>query len=312
VGIGIAYSEATGYEGPVIGPLPEGLPPLSLALPWESIGEVLLPGLVIAIVGFAEPSSIARTFAALERKPWNANREFVSQGAANLASGFSGGFPVGGSFSRSALNRLAGARTRIAGAVTGVAVLAFLPVASVLSPLPTAVLAAIVIGAVSRLVRLSPLARLWRYSWPQFAIATTTFALTLALAPHVELAVLAGIGLSVAVHLLRELSLDVDSRMEGTALHLTPRGVLWFGNARILEDAFLRALADHVAARHLVVHLDGLGRIDLSGALALRTLLADARAAGLETAVADVPPRARRVVSRVVLKETDPLGGHEA
>lgn len=298
---GIAYRELAGYDGPVVGAIPEGLPALSVDLPWESFGELLLPGIVIAVVGFAEPASIARTFAALERKPWEANREFVSQGAANLISGFSGGFPVGGSFSRSALNRISGARTRLSGAVTGVVVLCFLPFASVLSSLPRAVLAAIVIGAVSGLVRLGPLVRLRRYSWPQLVIATATFALTLALAPHIELAVVIGIGLSVAVHLLRELSLDVESRLEQDALHLHPRGVLWFGNAQILEDAFVQTLADHPQAASLVVHLDGLGRIDLSGALALRRLLDDARAAGLQISVVDVPPRAQRVVSRVIL-----------
>ena len=58
-------------------------------------------------------------------------------GAANVAAGLFGGFPVGGSFSRSSLNYLSGARTRWSGAVTGATVLVFLPFAQVLAPLPT-------------------------------------------------------------------------------------------------------------------------------------------------------------------------------
>jgi sulfate permease, SulP family len=303
----IIYSRLAGYEGEKVGAIPVEPPPFSLDLGWGSFGSLVVPGIVIAVVGFAEPAAIARTFAAAERRPWDPNRELVSQGAANVAAAVSGGFPVGGSFSRSALNRLAGARTRWSGAITGLAVLAFLPFASSVSPLPRAVLAAIVIGAVAGLIRIPPLLRLVRYSRGQFAVALATFALTLALSPHVERALLVGVALAVALHLRRELRLEVPSWTEDGALHLRPRGVLWFGTARRLEDAVLRALGDHAEARLLVVHLDGLGRIDLTGALALRALLQDAREAGLAVEVVGVRPRWRGLVARVVEREDDPL-----
>jgi sulfate permease, SulP family len=306
--VGIVYSRLAGYDGDVVGAILVEAPPFSLRLGWESFPSLVVPGVVIAVVGFAEPAAIARTFAAAERRPWDPNRELVSQGAANVAAAVSGGFPVGGSFSRSALNRLAGARTRWSGAVTGAAVLAFLPFASSLSPLPQAVLAAIVIGAVAPLVRIPPLLRLARYSLGQVAVALGTFALTLALSPHVERALLIGVGLSVALHLRRELRLEVPSWTEDATLHLRPRGVLWFGTARRLEDAVLELLGDHPDARRLVVHLDGLGRIDLTGALALRALLQDAREADLAVEVVDVRPRWRGLVARVVEREDDPLG----
>ena len=95
-----------------------------------------LPALVIALVGFAEPAAISRKLAAEDRQHWSSDRELVSQGVANLASGMAGGYPVGGSFSRSTLNRLAGARTRWSGLVAGLLVLVFLPFAEVLESLP--------------------------------------------------------------------------------------------------------------------------------------------------------------------------------
>ncbi|MBD0291792.1 MAG: SulP family inorganic anion transporter, partial [Thermoleophilia bacterium] len=205
------------------------------------------------------------------------------------------------------LNRLAGAQTRWSGAVTGLAVLVFLPFASLVAPLPQAVLAGIVVGAVAGLVRILPLLRLVRYSRGQFGVAFATFALTLVLAPHVERALVVGVGLAVALHLRRELRLEVESWTEERSLHLRPRGVLWFGTVRRLEDAVLGALGDHPQAEALVVHLDGLGRIDLTGALALRALLRDARAAGVATEVADVRPRWRGLVARVVKRDEDPL-----
>jgi len=305
--VAIAYSELADYGGATVGSVGGGLPPFSVDFPWTSLGTLALPGLVIALVGFAEPAAIARTFAAQERRPWDPNREFVSQGVANVTAAFSGGFPVGGSFSRSALNRLSGARTRWSGAVTGLLVLAFLPFGSALSSLPKAVLAAIVIASVVGLIRLLPLLRLFRFSRGQFVVGAATFVLTLVLSPHVERALVIGILLSIGLHLRRELSLEVASWTEGSELHLRPRGVLWFGSARTLEDAVLKLLAEHSDAERLVVHLDALGRIDMTGALALRALLQDAREAGVTVEVVDVRARWRGLVARVIKREDDPL-----
>jgi SulP family sulfate permease len=312
VAAGVALVGADAYDGATVGAVPERLPPLSLSLPWSHLPELLLPALIIAVVGFVEPSTIARSFAAADRQPWDPNREFVSQGAANVAAAVSGGFPVGGSFSRSAINRLAGARTRWSGAIAGLAVLAFLPFAGILSDLPVAVLAGIVIGAVGPLVRPLPIVRLARLSRPQFFVASATFVLTLALSPHIQDAVVVGVALAVAVHLWRELRLELPARADGTTLHLHPRGVLWFGSAARLEDAFLAHIGAQPDAERLVVHLDGLGRIDITGALALRALLEDARRAGLEVEITDVRPRWRPLVENVIARPDDPLGAPPA
>lgn len=308
VALGIAYAGIAGYDGATVGSIPRSFPPVSVDLPWGELLSLLVGGVVIALVGFVEPSSIARAFATQERQRWDANREWIGQGAANVAAGLTGGFPVGGSFSRSALNRTAGARTRWSGALTGATVLVFIPFAGVLSSLPTAVLAGIVIGAVAALVRPLPILRLARFSTPQFLVAATTFVLTLALAPRIDRAVLVGIGLAVAAHLWRELSLEVPSWTEAETLHLRPRGVLWFGTAARLEDVFLDLLGAHPQSDRLVIHLDGVGRIDTTAALALRSLVRDAREAGLEVAFADVRPRWRRLVDGVIEREDDPLG----
>jgi sulfate permease, SulP family len=259
-----------------------------------------VPAFVIALLGFAEASSIARTFAALERTRWDANKDFVSQGTANLASGLFGGFPVGASFSRSALNRLAGAKTTLSGLVTGLAVIAFLPLGFVLEPLPRAVLAAIVIVAVAPLIRLDRIVAIARVSRIQLSVTLAAFVVTLALAPRVEWGIVAAIALSVVIHLWRELRVDVGAASRGDVLELTPEGVLWFGTARTLQDTFLELLAAHPGARRLVVRLDRLGRIDLSGALALRALIDDARAAGLHVSVEGRPAHSAVILRRVL------------
>ncbi len=299
----IAYSKLSGYSGPVVGELGAGLPPVSLDLPWGELPALLVSGTIIAVVGYAEAGSIARAFSAQDREPWNSNQEFVSQGAANVAAAFSGGFPVGGSFSRSSLNRMAGGYSRWSGAVTGVFVLVALLFAGLLAPLPEAILGATVIAAVIPLIRLGPIAALWGPSRPAFATAAVTFAATLVLAPHVERGVLIGVALSIAVHLWRELRIDTELWVEGDALHVRPRGVLWFGSAQALQDKILDELATQRGAGRLVLHLDTIGRLDITGAIALRAVLEGARRSDIVPEIVGVQPRDRRFVDSVVKSE---------
>ncbi len=303
--LALVYSDATSYAGAVVGEIPGRFPPFSLALPWSSTIYLVAGAFVIAIVGFSEPAAIARHYATLERTRWDSNRELISQGVANIAAGLSGGFPAGGSFSRSALVRDAGARTRLAGGVTGLVVLAILPLMSLLSALPTAVLGASIIVAVRELIRVRPFVEYRKYARLQFFVATVTFLLTIAFAPHVERAVMVGVVLAIGAHLWRELKLAIPAWVsEDGTLHLAPKGVLYFASTPGLEDAFSRLLAEHRDASHLVVHLDGLGRIDLTGALVLKALLRDARDAGLEVELTGVPAPAQKIITRVI-QDTD-------
>ncbi|GMV05096.1 MAG: sodium-independent anion transporter [Gemmatimonadota bacterium] len=306
---GIFWSRTTGYAGPVVGDVPHGLPALSLALPWQALPALVLPGAVIALVGFAEAASIARTFAAQERRPWDPDREFIGQGLANVTSAVSGGFPVGGSFARSTIAHLSGARTRWAGAVTGFLGLAFLPWAGVLSPLPRAVLSAIILAAIASLVKVRPLVRLWRQSRPQAAVAYATVGLALVMAPRLDQAVLLGILMSLGVHAWREMKPHVEMWEDGDTLHVRPQGVLWFASAHVLEHAILNILGQDEPPGRVKLHLGGLGRIDLSGALGLSQLLEDARRAGVEVELVDVPPHADRILGSVVGWSREPAGG---
>jgi len=298
--MGLSFSLATDYGGPRLGDVDAGLPHLSLALPWASLPALVLPGIVIALVGFAEAASISRIYAAKERMRWNPDQEFIGQGAANIAAGLFGGFPVGGSFSRSSLNYLSGARTRWSGFVTGAVVFVFFPFAHLLGPLPRSVLSAIVIAAVVPLIRVRLLVSLWRISLPQAVVGWLTFWFTIILSPHVEQAVVLGILAAVAVHIWRELEPGVEFWIEGTTLHVKPSGVLWFGSAAFLEEAVARRLALAPEAEWLVLHLDGLGRIDLTGAQVLRELMDQLREGGLDVEMRGIPPHAMRILNAVM------------
>ncbi len=293
---GIGLSLWTGYAGPVIGNVPASWPRLSLALPWEMLPSLLLGGAIIAVVGFAEPTAIARTLTERGRR-WQPDREFVSQGAANLIAGLVGAFPVGGSFSRSSLNKLAGAKSRFSGFVTGAVVLAFLPFSASLAPLPKAVLAAVVIGAVLNLLEPRALLKLWRYTKLQALTAYATFALTLLLAPRIDVAVLVGVALSVVAHLYSESHLDVQARYDDDVLTLTLSGVLWFGSANQLETGFQTLLRGGVA--YAVVDVTGVSHIDLSSLMLLSELTDEAQEHGAEVEVRGLKPSMQRVLARL-------------
>ena len=292
---GLLVSRLSGYGGPTVGEVPSGFVTLDLDLPWSSIPALLPSAILIGLIGFAEPSSIARHFAALERERWDPNRELVGQGVANMASGFTGGFPIGGSFSRTSINHATGATSAWSGAVTGAVVAVALPLTPVLATVPTAVLGALIIVGVAKLIDLRGLARLLRPSPAQAAVGFGTLAATLLLAPRVELGVVVGIVLAVAVHLYRELTgVTVEHELHGDRLLIRPRGVLWFATVLRVETRLLDVLADHPDIERLAVDLSGVGRLDYSGAAALERALADVRAAGIEVEIDDIPPGARR------------------
>ncbi|MEE2829345.1 MAG: SulP family inorganic anion transporter [Myxococcota bacterium] len=239
---GLLVSGLIGYEGAVVGTIEKGSWGMPGPLPWERVPELLVPGVIIALVGFSEAVAISQTFAEKDGDEWNANQEFVSQGMGNLASAAAGAFPIGGSFSRSALNRAAGARSRLSGAVTGVALLIFLPFSSVIAPLPKAMLGAAVIGAVLPLLDPRPLLALVRKTPVQGAVGVFTLGLTVALAPRIELAVVAGVALALTLSLADRRSIEVTLDRGGEKPLLRPTGLLWYGSAGRLERRVVEAL----------------------------------------------------------------------
>jgi SulP family sulfate permease len=294
--VGVVISEMGDYGGAIVGELDGGFISLNFDFPLGSIGDLLLPAFAIALVGFAEPSSIARTFAAEERLPWNANKEMVSQGIANLASALSGAFPVGGSFSRSSLNRLAGATSAWAGAISGAFVLLALPLTPMLERLPRAILGAIVVGAVLKLINWRGLYGLLHESYPQAVVGIGTLVATLASAPRVERGVLAGIGLAVGVHLFREMTVSAESEREGDTVIVRPHGVLWFASVPQVERSIRQQLVEHEEIFHVVIDLGAVSRLDYTAAASLARIVGELRSADVRVEIVNVNPGSRRGV----------------
>ena len=171
-----------------------------------------------------------------------------------------------------------------------------LPLTPLLEPLPGAILGAIVIVAIYKLVRVNDLVELFYQSLPQAVVGVGTLAATLAFAPRVERGVLVGIGLALAVHLYRELYVTVEANRSDDVLTVAPQGVLWFASVPQIDRLIRSEIASHAEVRTVVIDMGGVGRLDYSGAVALARIVNELAAAGTPVEVINVLPGAAKAV----------------
>src|SRR5580765_5806810 len=162
----------------VLGPLPQGLP--SPRVPFAQVDDlvpIIMGGLAVALVSFADTSVLSRTYAARLRTPVDPNQEMVGLGIANLAAAFFQGFPISSSSSRTPVAEAAGARTQLAGVVGALAIAMLLLLApALLRDLPNTALAAVVIASAIGLFEISDLRRIHRIQRWEFWLSMTCFA----------------------------------------------------------------------------------------------------------------------------------------
>jgi MFS superfamily sulfate permease-like transporter len=176
-GIGVSGVLGLGAAGvAVVGPIPSGLP--GLAVPDGTlVAEMWTAALGIALMSFTESIAVGRAFAkAGEARP-GANQELFATGLANIAGGLFGGMPGGGGTSQTAVNTQSGARSQISGLVTAastVAVLLFL--APLISLMPQATLAAVVIATSVGLISVPELDAIRRIRRVEFRWAAAAMA----------------------------------------------------------------------------------------------------------------------------------------
>jgi len=182
----------------ITGTVPGGLPPFTFPnVGVHDVGNLMLSAFGIALVCYVESIAVAKAIAARRGYVVDANREFVAIGVANIGAGLFQGFPINGSFSRSASAEDAGARTQLAGLVAALVVAAtLLFLTPLFKNLPAAALGAIVIVAVSGLLDIDGLRRVWRIRREDFAMGV------IALGGVLTFGVLEGLLIAVGVSLV--------------------------------------------------------------------------------------------------------------
>lgn len=279
--------------GMVVGSIPEGLPNLEVPLFSFDLVITLLPSaIVIALVGFMEAISIAKAMAAKTKDNIDPNQELIGQGLGNIAGSFTQAYPSSGSFSRSAVNLNAGARTGFSSVVTAIIVLVtLLFLTPLLYHLPKAVLAAVIMMAVFGLINFKAVKHAWRANKHDGIASVVTFVATLGFAPHLDQGILLGAGLAIGMYLYRTMSPRIaflgrfeDGTLRDTSVHtdlpvdekvvaVRFDGSLYFANVSYFEEAILKASADHKEAKFILVVCDGINQLDASGEEVLHHLV---------------------------------------
>lgn len=164
-------------ELPLVGALPAGLPSPALGgISMDDVVSLIAPAAGIALIAFADTSTLSKSLAARRGIRVNGNHEMGALGIANAASGLLGGFPVCGSSSRTPIVLDAGAKTQFSGIVAAAIVVVFMVAApGVTAFLPTATLAAVVMVAASSLVDFKALFRLVRMSKTEAVLLIAAF-----------------------------------------------------------------------------------------------------------------------------------------
>lgn len=162
--------------------IPQGLPPFSLpTFELEAIADLVPLALTISIVAFMEAYSVSK---ALESKRKDhkviPNQELIALGTSNLIGALFQSYPVTGGFSRSAVNHQAGAVTPISSIISAALVaLTLLFLTPLFYYLPHAILASVIMVAVSSLIDIKYAAKLWKENKTEFGLLLITFLVTL-------------------------------------------------------------------------------------------------------------------------------------
>ena len=289
----------------VTGPVPGGFPSLNLAVSNAHWRPLLQPALLVGFMIFLISMSAAQTLALKRQEKLHSNGELLGLGAANVASALSGGFPVTGSISRSAVNFAAGAQTPLASVVAALGVAAaLLAPTGWLAKLPLPVLAATIIVAVLGMIELSTLQSAWRYDRGDALALLATAAGVLALG--VEAGVMIGVALSVGTLIWRASrpNIVVLGRIAGSehfrdierytgqtlpdVLMLRVDANLFFGNVEAVNTRIEDELAARPRLRHLVLVMSAVSSIDTSALFALSELNAMLRRRGIGLHFAEV------------------------
>ncbi len=287
--------------GEVVGSIPEGLPSVQMpSFNLDALGSLLSAALVISLVGFMEAIPIAKAIAAKTKQRLDPNQELIGQGLSNVVGSMTQAFPVSGSFSRSAVNMNAGAKTGLSSVITALFVLlTLLFLTPLLYHLPQAVLAAIIIMAVVGLVNFKAVKHAWQASKHDGIAAVVTFVATLAFAPHLDSGIMVGAGLALGLYLyrtmsprvavlgrykdgtLRDIKVNPDLPTSKHVVAIRFDGSLYFANVPYFEDAVLEAVSRHPDAKYVLVVGDAINELDASGEEVIHHLVERLKGAGI-------------------------------
>ena len=292
----------------VLGPLPQGLPTPTLPLiRLDDLIPVLIGGIAVALVSFADTSVLSRTYAARMRTPVDPNQEVVGLGVANLAAGFFQGFPISSSSSRTPVAEAAGARTQLTGVVGALAIAMLLMLApELLQHLPNTALAAVVIASAIGLIEVADLRRIYRIQRWEFwlsivcLVGVAVFGAIPGIGIAVVLAVIeflwdgwrphsAVLGRAEGIKGYHDINRYPNARRVPGLVLFRWDAPLFFANAEFFRERVLDAVATSpTLARWLVVAAEPVTSVDVTAADMLEDLDKTLHESGIKLCFAEL------------------------
>ncbi len=292
----------------VVGAMPQGLPVFQIPfISFAEFGTLFAGAVAIALVSFADMSTLSRTFALRAGYEVDSNQEIIALGAANIAAGLFQGFPITSSASRTPVAESAGAKTQITGIVGAICIallLIFAPL--LLTNLPQAALGAIVICACVWLVEVEGVVRLYKLRRDEFALSLICF-LGVALLGVIK-GIFIAVGLALFTFIWRawrpydavlghvdglksyhDISRHPEARLIDGLVLFRWGAPLFFANAETFRERVLRAVADApTPTKWVVVTAEPITDVDITAADMLADLDETLHEAGMDLVFAEM------------------------
>lgn len=307
----------------VVGKIPSGLP--ALVFPTLSFTDIqlLFPlAFAIFLLSYVEGMSIGADLSRKYRYKIDSNQELLALGATSIATSLFQGFPVAGSFSRTALNEATGAMTQITGVVAAVLTgIVALFLTGLFSSMPEAIIGSLILVAVTRLIDIPSLLRIAKISRDEFVIALATFLGVLLFG--ILSGVFIGVILSILDILYRVTSprIAVLGKVPGTR-HYADRirhpenesmpGILIirvdapliFANAEMVKERVEILIAADPSIRLVIIDMSTSPIIDVSASDMIVNLCDDLRTIGIVVKIAEATWQVRRMLRLSGVEDT--------
>lgn len=286
IGIALAYfAGLEAYKVALVGEIPAGLPSFSMPTLNATMIQAALPtAIVAALISYMESISAAKIYARQNKYEISPSQELIAQGTAQLGTSMFGGYVIGGALSRTAVNASAGAKTPLANLITAATVaVALMFLTPIFYYLPIAVLAGMILVAVTNLIDVQEFIHLWKVKRDDLVLLAITFLATLLIS--VELGILIGVVASLlwliycsARPQISVLGLVPNSQSFRCVEHfdkvetfdrvliLRMDAQFFFGNVAYLKEVLYKRLAEMPNAVAVVLDASSMNALDSTAA----------------------------------------------
>jgi sulfate permease, SulP family len=315
----------------IVGTVPSGVPCFSVPdVAPQDITLVFPLALALFLLAYVELTTIARMYAKDHKYEIDTNQELLALGAGSIGTGFFQGFPIAGSFGKSAVNDRAGARTPLAGAVAGaIIILVVLFFTGFLYNIPEPILAALIIAAVISIVDFMGFLHIGSVNKSEMYISLITFAGVLIFG--ILSGIIIGVILSL-IYILYNISfphIPVQGRVPGTGLFgdierkpekeeipaiLIVRidAPLIFANAQIFRERVRNLVKEReIPVKLVIVDLSSSPIIDITAAELIKDLVTELSSQGIGLRIANTTGRVRDVLRSIGIAEISGSTSHD-